>query len=36
VIVLGLALKEIVGRGGVTDTVAVCDAPPPGPRHVNV
>ncbi len=34
--VLGLAAKVIVGAGAVTDTVADCEALPPGPVHVNV
>ncbi len=32
--VLGAAEKAIVGVGAVTDTVAVCDADPPGPVQV--
>jgi hypothetical protein len=34
--VLGLALSVIVGNGGVTDTVADCEAVPPLPVQVNV
>ncbi len=34
--VLGLAAKVIVGAGAVTETVADCEALPPGPVHVNV
>jgi hypothetical protein len=34
--VLGLALRLIVGAGGVTDTVTNCVALPPAPVHVKV
>ena len=34
--VLGLALRLTVGAGGVTDTVADCDALPPAPVQVSV
>lgn len=34
--VLGLALKAIVGTGGLTETVADCEALPPVPVHANV
>ncbi len=34
--VLGLALRLTVGTGGVTDTVADCDALPPVPVQVSV
>jgi hypothetical protein len=34
--VLGLALRAIVGAGGVTDTVTDCAALPPAPAHVRV
>jgi hypothetical protein len=33
--VLGLALKVTAGAGEVTDTVADCDALPPGPVQVS-
>jgi hypothetical protein len=33
--VLGLADKVMVGTGGVTDTVADCEALPPGPVQAN-
>jgi len=33
---VGLALKETVGAGAVTETVADCDAEPPAPLHVRV
>src|ERR1022692_348373 len=36
VTVLGLALKAIVGNGGVTETVADCEALPPVPVHAKV
>jgi hypothetical protein len=36
VIVLGLALRLMVGAGGVTETVADCVALPPAPEQVNV
>jgi hypothetical protein len=32
---LGLALIETVGAGELTETVADCDALPPGPAQVN-
>jgi hypothetical protein len=34
VTVLGLAVNVTVGMGGVTDTVAVCEALPPAPLQV--
>ncbi len=34
--VLGLALRLTVGAGGVTDTVADCNALPPAPVQVSV
>ena len=36
VTVLGLALKAIVGNGGVTEKVADCEALPPVPVHAKV
>ena len=36
VIELGLTVSLTVGAGGVTETVADCDAEPPGPVQVKV
>lgn len=36
VTVLGFALRVTVGTGWITDTVADCEALPPGPVHVRV
>ena len=36
VIELGFAVKLTVGAGALTETIAVCEASPPGPVHDKV